>query len=47
MKARARTTTGEERAGLWERYSSSGRPMPIYQRKSECEIPMVMLDPVR
>jgi proline iminopeptidase len=28
MKARARTATGAERARLWERRSSSGRPTP-------------------
>ena len=46
MKARARTATGEERARLWEKALEF---WPVYadlQRKTEREIPVVVLDPV-
>ena len=47
MKARARTATGEERARLWETAVKFWPPYAEYQRKTEREIPVVVLDPVR
>ena len=47
MKARARTATGEERARLWEKALKFWPPYADYQRKTEREIPVVVLDPVR
>jgi deazaflavin-dependent oxidoreductase (nitroreductase family) len=47
MKARARTATGEERAQLWEKSLEFWPPYADYQRKTEREIPVVVLDPVR
>ena len=46
MKARARTATGEERARLWEKSLEFWPPYADYQRKTEREIPVVVLDPV-
>ncbi|MFC7538840.1 nitroreductase/quinone reductase family protein [Siccirubricoccus deserti] len=45
-KARARTATGAERARLWEKALGLA-PYADYQRKTEREIPVVVLDPVR
>ena len=47
MKARARTATGEERARLWEKALEFWPPYADYQGKTEREIPVVVLDPVR
>ena len=47
IKARARTATGEERARLWEKALEFWPPYADYQRKTEREIPVVVLDPVR
>jgi deazaflavin-dependent oxidoreductase (nitroreductase family) len=47
MKARARTATGAERARLWEKALDFWPPYADYQRKTEREIPVVVLDPVR
>ncbi|MCB4820130.1 nitroreductase family deazaflavin-dependent oxidoreductase [Roseicella aerolata] len=47
MKARARTAAGEERARLWEKALEFWPPYADYQRKTEREIPVVVLDPVR
>ena len=47
MKARARTATGEERTRLWEKSLEFWPPYADYQRKTEREIPVVVLDPVR
>ena len=47
MKARARTATGEERARLWEKSLEFWPPYADYQRKTEREIPVVVLEPVR
>jgi deazaflavin-dependent oxidoreductase (nitroreductase family) len=47
MKARARTATGEERALLWEKSLEFWPPYADYQKKTEREIPVVVLDPVR
>jgi deazaflavin-dependent oxidoreductase (nitroreductase family) len=46
VKARARTATGEERARLWEKSLEFWPPYADYQRKTEREIPVVVLDPV-
>ena len=45
-KARARTATGEERARLWEKSLEFWPPYADYERKTEREIPVVVLDPV-
>jgi proline iminopeptidase len=45
-KARARTATGEERAQLWEKALKFWPPYADYQRKTEREIPVLVLDPV-
>jgi deazaflavin-dependent oxidoreductase (nitroreductase family) len=47
MKARARTATGEERKRLWEKSLEFWPPYADYQLKTEREIPVVVLDPVR
>jgi proline iminopeptidase len=47
MKARARTASGEERARLWEKAMEFWPPYADYQRRTEREIPVVVLDPVR
>src|SRR6266480_2058343 len=47
MKARARTATGEERARLWEKALEFWPPYADYQKKTEREIPVVVLDPIR
>ena len=46
-KARARTATGEERGRLWQRALEFWPPYAEYQKKTEREIPVVVLDPVR
>ncbi|HEX3885746.1 MAG TPA: nitroreductase family deazaflavin-dependent oxidoreductase [Stellaceae bacterium] len=46
MKARARTVTGPERAGLWEKALEFWPPYADYQTKTDREIPVVLLDPV-
>jgi deazaflavin-dependent oxidoreductase (nitroreductase family) len=46
MKARARTVAGEERARLWEKALAFWPPYADYQRRTEREIPVVVLDPV-
>jgi proline iminopeptidase len=46
-KARARTATGEERARLWAKALQFWPPYAEYQLKTEREIPVVVLDPVR
>ena len=47
MKARARTATGDERARLWEKALEFWPPYADYQKKTEREIPVVVLDPIR
>jgi deazaflavin-dependent oxidoreductase (nitroreductase family) len=47
MKARARTATGEERTRLWDKALEFWPPYADYQRKTEREIPVVVLDPVQ
>jgi proline iminopeptidase len=46
-KARARTATGDERARLWQKALEFWPPYADYQQKTEREIPVVVLDPVR
>lgn len=46
IKALARTATGEERTRLWEKALEFWPPYADYQRKTEREIPVVVLDPV-
>jgi len=47
IKARARTVTGEERTRLWQEALKFWPPYADYQRKTERQIPVVVLDPVR
>jgi deazaflavin-dependent oxidoreductase (nitroreductase family) len=47
FKAQARTATGEERVRLWQKALEFWPPYADYQRKTEREIPVVVLDPVR
>jgi deazaflavin-dependent oxidoreductase (nitroreductase family) len=47
MKARARTASGEERARLWEKGLEFWPPYADYQKKTEREIPVVVLDPIK
>jgi proline iminopeptidase len=46
MKARGRTATGEERARLWKKSLEFWPPYADYQKKTEREIPVVVLEPV-
>jgi deazaflavin-dependent oxidoreductase (nitroreductase family) len=46
IKARARTATGAERARLWEQALTFWPPYADYAKKTEREIPVVVLDPV-
>ena len=47
LKARARTASGAERARLWQKALEFWPPYADYQKKTEREIPVVVLDPVR
>jgi deazaflavin-dependent oxidoreductase (nitroreductase family) len=44
-KARARTATGEERKRLWKKAVEFWPPYADYQKKTEREIPVVILEP--
>lgn len=44
--ARARTATGAERERLWREMAQVWPPYDEYQRKTDREIPVVVLDPV-
>jgi len=46
VKARARTATGAERAKLWQEALKFWPPYADYQKKTEREIPVVVLDRV-
>ena len=46
LKAKARTVTGEERAKLWPVALKFWPPYADYAKKTEREIPVVVLDPV-
>ncbi len=45
-KAKARTAKGEERARLWEKSLKFWPPYADYQKKTDREIPVVVLEPV-
>ena len=45
LKARARTVGGAERARLWEKSLEFWPPYADYQKKTEREIPVVVLEP--
>jgi deazaflavin-dependent oxidoreductase (nitroreductase family) len=47
LKAKARTATGAERTRLWQKSLEFWPPYADYQKKTEREIPVVVLDPVR
>lgn len=46
LHARARTVSGEERARLWDKALKFWPPYADYQRKTQREIPVVVLEPV-
>jgi deazaflavin-dependent oxidoreductase (nitroreductase family) len=46
FKARARTVTGPARDGLWEKALQFWPPYADYAKKTEREIPVVLLDPI-
>ena len=46
VKARARTSSGEERARLWQQALEFWPPYADYALKTEREIPVVVLDPI-
>ena len=46
MKARARTATGPDRVQLWNKALEFWPPYADYQKKTEREIPVVLLDPI-
>ena len=47
VKARARTAMGDERTRLWKKALEFWPPYADYQLKTEREIPVVILDPMR
>jgi len=46
FKAKARTATGAERARLWKEALKFWPPYADYEKKTDREIPVVVLDPV-
>jgi deazaflavin-dependent oxidoreductase (nitroreductase family) len=46
FKARARTVTGPAREGLWQKALKFWPPYADYAKKTEREIPVVLLDPI-
>jgi proline iminopeptidase len=46
LKARARTASGAERQKLWDQSLTWWPPYADYQKKTQREIPVVVLDPV-
>ncbi len=46
LKARARTASGTERTQLWQKALEFWPPYADYQKKTEREIPVVVLDPI-
>ncbi len=46
QKVKARTASGEERAKLWQEALKFWPPYADYQKKTQREIPVVVLDPV-
>ena len=47
LKVKARTTTGAERTRLWAKAVKFWPPYADYQKKTEREIPVVVLDPIK
>ena len=47
LKARARTVSGAERAKLWDKALQFWPPYADYAKKTEREIPVVVLEPVQ
>ncbi|MFO1082358.1 MAG: nitroreductase family deazaflavin-dependent oxidoreductase [Reyranellaceae bacterium] len=47
LKVRARTASGGERGKLWDEAIKFWPPYTDYQKKTEREIPVVVLDPVQ
>ena len=47
IRARARTAMGAERTQLWEKALTFWPPYADYQRNTQREIPVVVLDPLR
>jgi proline iminopeptidase len=45
MRARARTAAGAERAALWKQMAELFPPYDDYQRRTQREIPVVVLEP--
>jgi proline iminopeptidase len=46
FKAKARTVTGAAREGLWQKALKFWPPYADYAKKTEREIPVVLLDPI-
>jgi deazaflavin-dependent oxidoreductase (nitroreductase family) len=46
FRARARTATGAERAALWKQMAQIYPPYDDYQRRTDREIPVVVLEPL-
>ena len=46
FSARARTATGQERAVLWKQMTAVWPSYDDYQRKTQREIPLVVLEPI-
>jgi deazaflavin-dependent oxidoreductase (nitroreductase family) len=46
FKARARTASAEEKPGMWATMASEWPAYDDYQRSTEREIPIVVLDPI-
>jgi proline iminopeptidase len=46
LKAHARTVSGEEHAALWEQALKFWPPYADYAKKTEREIPVVLLEPI-
>ena len=47
VHAKARTVTGEERARMWEQAVQFWPPYTDYAKKTDREIPVVVLEPIR
>ncbi len=47
FKARSRMATGAERKAIWEQMEAMYPPFTAYQAKTDREIPVIVLEPVR
>ena len=47
FKARSRIATGAERKAIWDQMAAMYPPFTAYQTKTDREIPVVVLEPVR